>query len=205
MILLIDHRDSFTWNLAHLLSGLADHAPNLGPVTVVQHDSLGDVNWDDVRALVLSPGPGSPVDYPATIGAYRRQRQRLPILGVCLGFQLILYAEGATVIRQQRILHGVQSGMLFDSTSRTYRGLSSDDPVRQPDGVTVGRYHSLAIDRATIPSAFHITGSDPVDRTPLSIEHRSLPIFGLQYHPESFLSSHGQQIVRNCLPGRLSA
>ncbi len=199
MILLIDHRDSFTWNLAHLLAGLAEQAPTLGAVEVVQHDSLNAVDWNTVQALVLSPGPGSPADYPATINAYRQQRQRMPILGVCLGFQLILHAEGATVIRQQRILHGVQTGITFDPTSRTYNGLTSDDHTRHFAHLTVGRYHSLAIDRTTIPQSFHITAADPVDQTPLSVEHHSLPIFGLQYHPESFLSSHGEQIVRNCL------
>lgn len=196
MILLVDHRDSFTWNLAHLLAGLNDATPGIGPVSVVQHDALATVDWAQVRALVLSPGPGCPADYPATIGCYRAQRDRLPILGVCLGFQLILHAEGASVVRQRRILHGVQTPIDYDPASRTYRDL---DRARPGAPVTVGRYHSLGIDPLTIPPAFAITATDPVDHTPLSFEHSSLPIHGLQYHPESFLSTHGLEIVRNCL------
>lgn len=198
MILLVDHRDSFTWNLAHLLAGLTDVTPAIGPVSVVQHDALDRVDWDAVRALVLSPGPGAPADYPDTIRCYRNHRSRLPILGVCLGFQLILHAEGAAVVRQQRILHGVQTPIDYNPASRTYRNLGHAQSQGR-SSVTVGRYHSLGIDPTTIPPQFVVTATDPVDQTPLSFEHASLPIHGLQYHPESFLSNHGLEIVRNCL------
>lgn len=194
MILLIDHRDSFTWNLAHLLDGLTGEEPDPGPVRVVQHDALDSVDWSEVRALVFSPGPGCPADYPETVRCYLQQRGRLPILGVCLGFQLILHAEGAAVVGQRRILHGVQTPISYNSLARAYRGV---EPMA--GAVAVGRYHSLGVDPSTIPAEFVVTATDPVDGTPLSFEHVSLPIYGLQYHPESFLSTHGLRIVRNCL------
>ncbi len=186
MLLVLDHRDSFTGNLVHLLH-------KFGEVKVLQSPQSLECLRTLPKALILSPGPGQPKDYPETVKLYRKAKESgIPILGVCLGFQIILYAEGASIVRQPRVLHGVQTTMLCNTKSRIYEGL--------PKELKVGRYHSLQIDPQSIPSHVHISAWNDDQSVPLSLEMNSpAKIAGLQYHPESFLTPNGENIVKNIL------
>ncbi len=185
MVLVIDHKDSFTGNLVHLLA-------NFGKVKVLQAPVTESCLEPNVIALVISPGPGHPKDYPETQSLYKTAKARgIPILGICLGFQIILHSEGAKIVRQPQVLHGAQTPVRTVPESRAYNGL--------PPPILVGRYHSLQVDPGTIPPHIHITAWDGSGQVPLSFEMES-GISGLQFHPDSFLTPHGLEIVRNCLP-----
>ncbi len=185
MILLADHQDSFTRNLEHLLAGLDE-------VLVLDRREINDEACQRADLIVLSPGPGNPDQYPETQALCRAWRGKKPILGVCLGFQLILQVEGARISRQSQVLHGVETEIEFDPSSATYSGL--DQTLR------VARYHSLRVDPASLrqlPESIRITARDPIRDTPLSFEDVDRKLFGLQYHPESFLTPSGKSIVEN--------
>ena len=185
MILLADHQDSFTRNLEHLLAGLDE-------VLVLDRREINDEVCQRADIIVLSPGPGNPDQYPETQALCRAWRGKKPILGVCLGFQLILQVEGARITRQSQVLHGVETEIEFDPSSATYSGL--DQTLR------VARYHSLRVDPASLrqlPESIRITARDPIRDTPLSFEDVDRKLFGLQYHPESFLTPSGKSIVEN--------
>ena len=185
MILLADHQDSFTRNLEHLLAGLDE-------VLVLDRRGINDEACQRADLIVLSPGPGNPDQYPETQALCRAWKGKKPILGVCLGFQLILQVEGARITRQSQVLHGVETEIEFDPSSATYSGL--DQPLR------VARYHSLRVDPASLselPESVRITARDPIRDTPLSFEDVDRKLFGLQYHPESFLTPSGKSIVEN--------
>ena len=185
MILLIDHQDSFTRNLEHLLAGFDE-------VLVQDRREIAEDTCRKAEWIVLSPGPGTPDQYPETQSLYRSWAGNKPILGVCLGFQLILQVEGARMTRQSQVLHGVETEIEFDPSSATYSGLSST--------LRVARYHSLRIDPASLedlPESIRITARDPIRDTPLSFEDTKRRVFGLQYHPESFLTPSGRSIIEN--------
>ena len=185
MILLIDHQDSFTRNLEHLLAGFDE-------VYVVDRKQVSPQLVQSSKMLVLSPGPGSPADYPETQAIYDKWRGKLPILGICLGFQLILEREGARITRQSRVLHGVETDISVDPSSTTYNGMS--------DVLRVARYHSLQIDPSSLPAlppSLRMNGHDPIGGVPMSFEDLARKLFGLQYHPESFLTLSGNQLIEN--------
>ena len=185
MILLIDHQDSFTRNLEHLLAGFDE-------VYVVDRKKVSPELVQSSNMLVLSPGPGSPADYPETQAIYDKWRGKLPILGICLGFQLILEREGARITRQSRVLHGVETDISVDPSSTTYNGMS--------DVLRVARYHSLQIDPSSLPAlppSLRMNGHDPIGGVPMSFEDLDRKLFGLQYHPESFLTLSGNQLIEN--------
>ena len=188
-ILVLDHRDSFTGNLVHLLH-------NFGEVKVQQSPPTPHSLTSDTTALVLSPGPGHPRDYPASLNLYQEAKERhIPVVGVCLGFQMILHAEGAEIIRQPKVLHGVQTPIHCDPNSQTYQGL--------PEVLKVGRYHSLQVDTTSLPPNIQVTAWDENKTIPLSFELKdSQSISGLQYHPDSFLTEYGVEIIRNTLDTR---
>ena len=185
MILLVDHQDSFTRNLEHLLASFDE---------VVVHDRKEIVPSmvENAKMLVLSPGPGCPADYPETQKLYQAWRGKVSILGICLGFQLMLEQEGGSIIRQSRVLHGVETDASIDPSSATYQSMG--------DVLRVARYHSLQIDPASLsrlPASIKITAEDPIRRVPLSFEDLNRKLFGLQYHPESFLTKNGNQLIEN--------
>ena len=190
MIAVIDHRDSFTHNLVHMLH-------ELDAVDIFEMTAFTRIEFSKIDALVFSPGPGRPEDYPESRKLYENARGKIPILGVCLGFQLILNSEGAEIQRQPRVLHGMQTSIQFDPDCQSYRKL--EPPLR------VGRYHSLQVNPESIPEHVNVTAWDDARLIPLSVEMPSLNIFGFQYHPDSFLTDHGQQILNNCLSGRLES
>ena len=185
MILLADHQDSFTRNLEHLLAGF-------DRVVVRDRRELTPELIEQCHLLVLSPGPGKPSDYPETLDLFRSCVGCKPVLGICLGFQLMLEAEGATIHRQSLVLHGIETELETLPGSITYQGL--------PAGIRVGRYHSLQVDPSSLsclPETLRITGRDPIRDVPLSFEDLPRKLFGLQYHPESFLTCEGNRLIRN--------
>lgn len=185
MILLADHQDSFTRNLEHLLARFDE-------VVVCDRKQVDSAMIDQCNLLVLSPGPGKPQDYPETKALYYRCLQAKPILGICLGFQLMLEAEGAEIVRQTQVLHGVDTEIEANPESITYHGL--------PRNPRVARYHSLQVDPDSIKnlaSSMKITAYDPIRNVPLSFEDQSRSLFGLQFHPESFLTNIGIRLIEN--------
>ena len=185
MILLVDHQDSFTRNLEHLLASFDE-------VMVHDRKEIVPSMVENAKMLVLSPGPGCPADYPETQKLYQAWRGKVSILGICLGFQLMLEQEGGSIIRQSRVLHGVETDASIDPSSATYQSMG--------DVLRVARYHSLQIDPASLsrlPASIKITAEDPIRRVPLSFEDLNRKLFGLQYHPESFLTKNGNQLIEN--------
>jgi len=185
MILLVDHQDSFTRNLEHLLAGFDQ-------VMVHDRKEIVPSMVENAKMLVLSPGPGCPADYQETQKLYQTWREKVPILGICLGFQLMLEQEGGSIIRQSRVLHGVETDASIDPSSATYQSMG--------DVLRVARYHSLQIDPASLsklPASVRITAEDPIRGVPLSFEDLDRKLFGLQYHPESFLTKDGNQLIEN--------
>ena len=190
MLAVLDHKDSFTHNLVHMLSKIDE-------VSVIDHAQAGGIDISKLDALIFSPGPGRPNDYPESISLYKRAKGNILVLGVCLGFQMILHSEGARIVRQAKVLHGVQTPILFDNESQSYRDLTPP--------LYAGRYHSLQVEPDSIPNHISITAWDQSKEVPLSFECLNLKIYGFQYHPDSFLSDHGQKILTNCLSGGMGA
>jgi anthranilate synthase component II len=189
VLLLIDNYDSFTWNLAHRLGELGV------PATVVRNDAM---TLDEIEALkpsriVISPGPGRPETAGVSIEVLKRFAGRVPLLGVCLGHQAIGVAFGGKVVRADVPMHGKISPVAHHGT-HLFAGLTSP--------FDAGRYHSLVIDRAAVPAGFLVTAWVESDDTIMGIRHESLPIFGVQFHPESVLTSAGHRILQNFLEAR---
>ena len=188
MILLIDNYDSFTWNLVQRLGEIAPEAT----VEVRRNDR---VTGDEIAAkapshLVISPGPCTPDEAGISCDAVRRFAGRMPILGVCLGHQSIGQVFGGRIVRAGRLMHGK-----VDAIEHSGKGLFAG--LESPIEAT--RYHSLVIDPPTLPRDFEVdawsTAPDGT-REIMAIRHRSLPVFGVQFHPESFLTPAGYDLLR---------
>lgn len=181
MLLVIDHRDSFTWNLVHALERW------VRPVVVVDNAEITAemVRARNPRGVVLSPGPGSPHEATATRALVAALARELPILGVCLGHQILCSHFGARVDHAQRVFHG--------RVSRIHH--CGDGLFAQlPNPLAVARYHSLIVAEATLPSELVATARS-VDGELMAVAHRTLPLFGVQFHPESFLTEHGAELL----------
>jgi anthranilate synthase/aminodeoxychorismate synthase-like glutamine amidotransferase len=189
MVLLIDNYDSFTWNLAHRLGELG------AEVRVVRNDAItvDEIERDMPDRLVISPGPGRPETAGVTVEALRRFAGRLPVLGVCLGHQALAVAFGGRVDRASAPMHGKVSMARHDGT-HLFAGVSNP--------FEAGRYHSLVIARDAVPPGFVVTASVEGDGTIMGIRHEQQPTFGVQFHPESVLTTVGHQILRNFLEVR---
>lgn len=189
MLLLLDNYDSFTYNLAHRLGELG------AEVEVVRNDA---VTVDDIaeRApthLVISPGPGRPETAGISIDALKYFAGRIPVLGVCLGHQALSIAFGGRVERSAAPMHGKTSKVEHDG-----RGLFTG--VAMP--FEAGRYHSLVVPRDGVPADFEVSAWVDDDRTVMALRHRTWPVNGVQFHPESVLTSAGHQLLRNFLENR---
>lgn len=184
MILLIDALDSFTYNLVQAFETLG------AEVRVVRHDAIGLEEARALRpeALVLSPGPGHPTE-ALTHMAVARSDWGLPILGVCLGHQALAAATGGRVIRATEPLHGEATALEHEG-SGLFEGL--------PQGFPIGRYHSLIVEPASLPPCWRITGRSPGGEI-MAMEHRHLPRWGVQFHPESILTPQGPALLANFL------
>ncbi|BAE75577.1 Aminodeoxychorismate synthase component 2 [Sodalis glossinidius str. 'morsitans'] len=188
-LLIIDNYDSFTWNLYQYFCELG------AQVMVRRHDSLdlADIERLAPARLVISPGPGNPDEAGISLTAIRHFAGRLPILGICLGHQAIGQAFGARIVRARRVMHGKTSVIRHDGQG-VFAGLA------QP--LTVTRYHSLIIDAASVPSCLAVTAwsqrEGELDEI-MAIRHRSLPLEGVQFHPESIMSEQGHYLLANFL------
>lgn len=186
MLLLIDNYDSFTYNLVHYFGELG------ADVVVRRNDALNvqDAMGMGAQAIVLSPGPCDPeqagICLPLTLAA---AEAGVPLFGVCLGHQTIGQAFGGDVVRAGQIVHG-KMGQIHHSGQGVFAGL--------PSPFLATRYHSLIVDRATLPACLEVTAWLE-DGTIMGLRHRDKPIEGVQFHPESIASEHGHQIIRNFL------
>ena len=182
MILLLDHRDSFTHNLAQLLGSLEE--VRVLPAARVAPEDLEVLA---PRGIVLSPGPGGPGDVPRTLELVRAAAGRIPLLGVCLGHQALAAAFGASVGRAPKPLHGKTSPVRHRG-----RGILAG----LPDPFRAVRYHSLAVDPATLPPELEVTARAE-DGVVMGLQHRTWPVFGVQFHPESILAEGGRRLLEN--------
>jgi anthranilate synthase component 2 len=188
MLLMIDNYDSFTYNLVQYLGELG------ADVRVFRNDAI---TLDEVAAMnpghiVVSPGPCTPSEAGISVPLIKRFAGAIPILGVCLGHQAIGQAFGGRIVRAQRVMHGKLSPVTHDDRG-VFAGVPSPFPVT--------RYHSLAIDRATMPADLAITATSE-DGEVMGVRHRTLAIEGVQFHPEAILTGHGKQMLGNFLEGR---
>ncbi|MEK7867700.1 MAG: aminodeoxychorismate/anthranilate synthase component II [Planctomycetota bacterium] len=185
MILVLDNYDSFTWNLVQGFGALGAR------VEVVRNDRIDVAGIERLapERLVVSPGPCTPREAGVSNEAIRRFAGKIPILGVCLGHQCIAHAFGGEVVRAPRLMHGKTSPIRHDGLG-VYRGL--------PDPLVAARYHSLVVREETLPDGFLATAH--ADRGELmGLRHRTWPVEGVQFHPESFLTEAGMELLRNFL------
>ena len=183
MLLVIDNYDSFTYNLVQLLG-------ELGAEPVVRRNdqvTVAEIAGGGYHGIVISPGPGEPSGAGVSLAAIRELGPRLPILGVCLGHQAIGEAFGGHIVRAPRPVHGKASRVTHDG-----RGIFAGVPAE----IEVARYHSLVIEPHSCPPVLEVTAST-ADGIIMGVRHRSLPIEGVQFHPESVLTSNGVQILAN--------
>ncbi|WP_224823564.1 aminodeoxychorismate/anthranilate synthase component II [Cognatishimia sp. MH4019] len=186
MLLLIDNYDSFTYNLVHYLGELG------ADVVVKRNDALDVQDAMGMRpdAILLSPGPCDPSQAGICLALTEAAAEtRTPLMGVCLGHQTIGQAFGGQVVRCHEIVHGKMGQMRHTGTG-LFEGL--------PSPFDATRYHSLVVDRATLPDSLEIT-AELEDGTIMGLQHRDLPIHGVQFHPESIASEHGHKLLNNFL------
>ena len=183
-ILLIDNYDSFTWNLYHFLGDLG------AETEVVRNDAItaDEAIAMNPAAIVLSPGPCTPNEAGICLEVIEKASGKIPLMGVCLGHQAIGQAFGGKVIRAQELMHGKLSEV--ESTGKgLFEGL--------PEHFNATRYHSLIVERSSLPDCLKVTAS--VGDMIMGLQHKSLNVHGLQFHPESIASEHGHALLRNFL------
>jgi anthranilate synthase component 2 len=185
MLLMIDNYDSFTYNLVQYFAELGE------TVEVHRNDriSVAGIAARNPDRLVISPGPCSPDQAGISVAAIRELAGQLPILGVCLGHQAIGQAFGGRIVRAERLMHGKTSPVYHDGRE-LFQGLAN------PFDAT--RYHSLLIERATLPAVLEITAWTAEEEI-MGVRHRALPLWGVQFHPESILTLEGKQLLQNFL------
>lgn len=186
MIVLIDNYDSFSYNLVHYFQTLSSE------VRVVRNDELTceQIAALNPSAVVLSPGPSSPENAGICVDFVKKYAGIIPIFGVCLGMQSIVYALGGKIVRAKKIMHGKVSQISHNSRG-VFAGL--------PNPLEVVRYHSLAADRESLPAELEITAVTSDDGEIMAVKHRRFKLEGVQFHPESILTHSGKRILKNFL------
>ena len=190
MLLMIDNYDSFTWNLVQYLQALG------AEVEVARNDALSvdEIERMAPARIVVSPGPCTPNEAGVSVDVIRRLGPRIPVLGVCLGHQGIGQAYGGDVVRAGRIMHGKTSRIRHRGQG-VFAGL--------PDAYEATRYHSLVVDKATLPGSLEVTAwtenEDGSMEEIMGLRHREFPVQGVQFHPESILTEHGHALLKNFL------
>lgn len=185
MILVIDNYDSFTYNLVQYLG-------ELGANVIVRRNDA--ITVDEAQAIapdgiLISPGPGRPEDAGISLSLIEKLGATIPTFGVCLGHQSIAQSFGATIVRADRLMHGRTSEIFHDGTGVF---------AKLPSPLTATRYHSLIVARDSIPAELAVTAWTEEGEV-MGLRHATLPIEGVQFHPESFLTQHGHQMIRNWL------
>ena len=183
MIYIIDHQDSFTWNVVHQFSEFND----------VYCSNYFDINkkmLDKADTLVLSPGPGSPKDYPNTSRLYKKYKGKKKIIGICLGYQQILYCEKGKIVLQKRIYHGYQSEVKIVNNKSIFSKKMK---------FKIGRYHSLKLKEPFFSKNFEITMRCCKTNIAMAFENKIDDIYGFQFHPESFLTTNGKILIKKIL------
>ena len=183
MIYVIDHKDSFTHNVVHQLS-LFDK------VECDDFSKLDKSKLKKASTIVFSPGPGSPKDYPLTAKIYNQIKGKKKIIGICLGFQQILFCEGAKIVEQSKIYHGFQSEVRVNNSSELFKNGQK---------FRVGRYHSLKLKEPFEAKNFDITMRCAISGIAMSFENNIDKIYGFQFHPESFLTINGKLLIKKIL------
>ncbi len=185
MLLMIDNYDSFTYNIVQYLRELG------AEVEVHRNDkiSVEEIARKKPRRLVVSPGPCSPSEAGISVAAIQALAGKLPILGVCLGHQSIGQAFGGRIVRARNLMHGKTSA-IFHEQEGIFKGL--------PNPFEATRYHSLVVERESMPECLKVTAWTG-DSEIMGLEHRELPLWGVQFHPESILTVEGKQLLRNFL------
>lgn len=183
MIYVIDHQDSFTFNLVHLLSFFDE-------VYVTNYFDIDQTKLKQSNLVVFSPGPGEPKDYPKSSSIYKSLKSKKKILGICLGFQQILFNEKGTIIQQKHIYHGYQSKIKVLKNSRLFNNNCI---------FTVGRYHSLKLQEPFHSRHMQITMRCMKTRVAMGFEDTTNQIYGFQFHPESFLTNNGKYLIQKII------
>ena len=182
-IILIDNYDSFTYNLLHSIEEVSD-----AEVVVKRNDQLSIDEVNEFDAIVLSPGPGIPSEAGLLLPIIKEYAGIKPILGVCLGHQAIAEALGGSLVNLSEVFHGVESEIKIVAKSMIFENM---DSVQQ-----VGRYHSWVVDNSTLPTCLEVTAISDEGQI-MGIQHNELPIYGIQFHPESVLTPCGNEMISN--------
>ncbi len=187
MILMIDNFDSFTWNLVQYMMQLGFE------LKVIRNNemSVEQVKKSKPSHIVISPGPGNPKNSGVSLDVLRQLSGQIPILGVCLGHQAIGEVFGGEVVPAKNIMHG-KTSKIFHKGVGVFRGI--------PDGFIATRYHSLAIERNSVPPCLEVTAKTE-DGEIMGIQHKTFPVHGVQFHPESILTEYGLDLLKNFLNG----
>lgn len=184
-ILIIDNEDSFTWNLVQLF----EECGSL--VTILHPEKAKKIDIQEYTGIVISPGPGLPEEMNGLMTFLKSSVRLKPVLGICLGHQAIAMHFGARLIQKSFVIHGHNETIhVHHSEPDIFEGL--------PEKISVGLYHSWAVDRSSLPGSLEITAASS-DGTIMGIKHKVLPVFGLQFHPESFITKEGKAIVSQWL------
>lgn len=186
MILLIDNYDSFSYNLFQLVGSVNPD------IRVIRNDAASVKEIEEMKpeSIIISPGPGRPEDAGICIDVVKELGGKFPILGVCLGHQAICMAYGAVISYAKELMHGKQSDVSLDMTCPIFQGC--------PETAPVARYHSLAALKETLPDCLRITAVTK-DGEIMAVQHKTEPVFGLQFHPESILTPDGKTMLKNFL------
>jgi len=185
MILMIDNYDSFTYNLVQYLGEMGEN------LMVFRNDRISASKIDRLKpsCIVISPGPGGPKDAGVSCEVIRRYAPKVPILGVCLGHQCIGQVFGGRIQQAEKLMHG-KTSMVYHDGKGLFKGL--------PDPFEAGRYHSLVVDRKTLPKVLALTAWTEEGEV-MGIRHRTMPVSGVQFHPESVLTLEGKGLLKNFL------
>ncbi len=185
MILMIDNYDSFTYNLVQYLGEMGQE------LKVFRNDAItvAEIKKLKPSRIVISPGPGSPKDAGISNEVIKTMGSRIPLLGVCLGHQCIGEVFGGKVVGAKRLMHG-KTSRIFHNEKGIFKGI--DNPF------VATRYHSLLVERKSLPKVLAIT-AETLEKEIMGLQHKKLPIFGVQFHPESILTQFGKELLRNFL------
>jgi len=185
MILMLDNYDSFTYNLVQYFGELG------ADIKVIRNDKISVAGIKRLKPakIIISPGPGRPVDAGISCDVIREFAGKVPILGVCLGHQAIGYVFGGKIVQAKKLMHG-KTSLIYHDKKDIFKGI--------PNPFEATRYHSLVVDRKTLPAVLRITAQTK-DKEIMGLKHKGLPVWGVQFHPESILTRSGKDILRNFL------